>query len=106
MNIIEEAKRIDLIISKFNNLICNKFEANDNFDLLGGHNILEYFKLHKIKLSLSEESEWMQYFNEQKQRAEELKIKIDKTDREIDHIVYELYGLTEQEINIVEEANA
>jgi len=29
---------------------------------------------------------------------------IDATDREIDRLVYELYGLTEEEIRIVEEA--
>lgn len=56
------------------------------------------------KLSLSEESEWMQYFNEQKQKAEELKLEIDKTDNEIDQMVYELYGLTLEEIEIVENA--
>lgn len=56
------------------------------------------------KLSLSEEAEWMQYFNEQKQKAEELKAEINKTDKEIDQMVYELYGLNQEEINIVEEA--
>lgn len=48
----------------------------------------------------------MQYFNEQKQKAQELKTEIDKTDNEIDQMVYELYGLTKDEINIVEEATA
>ena len=56
------------------------------------------------KLSLGEEAEWMQYFNEQKQKAEELKTEIDKTDKEIDQMVYELYGLTQEEIEIVENA--
>ena len=42
----------------------------------------------------------MQYFNEQK--AQTLKAEIDKTDKEIDAMVYELYGLTEEEIAIVE----
>lgn len=46
----------------------------------------------------------MEYFNEQKQKAQELKTKIDKTDKEIDQIVYELYGLTPEEIEIVENA--
>ena len=46
----------------------------------------------------------MQYFNEQKQKATELKIEIEKTDKEIDQMVYELYGLTEEEIKIVEES--
>jgi type II restriction/modification system DNA methylase subunit YeeA len=48
----------------------------------------------------------MQYFNEQKQKADELKTNIDKTEREIDQMVYELYGLTADEIKIVEEATA
>lgn len=54
------------------------------------------------KLTLSEEAEWMQYFNEQKAKVLELQAQIDKTDREIDQMVYELYGLTEEEIEIVE----
>lgn len=58
------------------------------------------------KLTLSEEAEWMQYFSEQKQKVEELKTEIEKTDTKIDQKVYELYGLTEEEINIVEEATA
>jgi len=39
-----------------------------------------------------------------KERAEELEAKIEKTDALIDEIVYELYGLTDEEIEIVEEA--
>ncbi|WP_123623488.1 restriction endonuclease [Halorubrum sp. CSM-61] len=38
------------------------------------------------------------------ERAEELDAKIEQTDRLIEEIVYELYGLTEEEIAIVEEA--
>jgi len=38
------------------------------------------------------------------ERAEELEAKIEQTDALIDEIVYELYGLTDEEIEIVEEA--
>lgn len=38
------------------------------------------------------------------ERAEELDEKIQRTDDLIDEIVYELYGLTEEELEIVEEA--
>jgi hypothetical protein len=41
---------------------------------------------------------------ETKDRAEELEEKIERTDDLIDEIVYELYGLTDEEIEIVEEA--
>jgi len=34
----------------------------------------------------------------------EIQTQINQTDREIDQMVYELYGLTEEEIKIVEEA--
>jgi len=37
-----------------------------------------------------------------KQKALALKAEIDRTDREIDQMVYELYDLTEEEIRIVE----
>ena len=39
---------------------------------------------------------------EQKQKAQELKTKINKTGKEIDQMVYELYGLNEEEIKIVD----
>jgi hypothetical protein len=56
----------------------------------------------KLKLSLGEEAEWMAYFNEQKSKAQALQTDISRLDREIDALVYELYGLTEEEIRIVE----
>lgn len=34
------------------------------------------------------------------------KIQISATDKQIDNLVYELYGLTDEEIKIVEEATA
>jgi hypothetical protein len=54
------------------------------------------------KMSLTQEAEWMQYFNERKQKAQVLQSQIVSTEKEIDQMVYELYGLTEEEIEIVE----
>ena len=59
-------------------------------------------KKAKVKLSLSEEAEWMAYFSEQKAKALALQSEITSIDAEIDALVYELYGLTEEEIRIVE----
>ena len=56
------------------------------------------------KLSKSDEMEWMELFETKKFEAQTLKTEIDKTDKEIDQKVYELYGLTEEEIRIVEES--
>ncbi len=45
----------------------------------------------------------MELFEENKKKALELKSQIDRTDKEIDRMVYELYGLTdEEEIQIIE----
>ena len=44
----------------------------------------------------------MKYFEEQKTKALALQTIIDTTDKEIDAMVYALYGLTEEEIKIVE----
>ncbi|MFC4449167.1 Eco57I restriction-modification methylase domain-containing protein [Halorussus aquaticus] len=48
----------------------------------------------------------LQSYIETKERAEELDEKIQKTDYLIDQIVYELYGLTDEEIEIVESATS
>ena len=53
-------------------------------------------------LTKKEEFEWMDLFEENKKKALELKAEIDRTYKEIDAMVYELYGLTEEEIKIVE----
>ncbi|SFR47617.1 Eco57I restriction-modification methylase domain-containing protein [Halorubrum sodomense] len=45
----------------------------------------------------------LENYLETKERAEELDAKIKQTDALIDEIVYELYGLTDEEIEIVEE---
>ena len=54
------------------------------------------------KLSKLDEMEWMEVFEVKKGEAQKLKAEIDKTDKEIDQMVYELYGLNEEEIRIVE----
>ncbi len=52
-----------------------------------------------------DEMDWMDVFETKKAEAQTLKTKIDKTDAEIDAMVYELYGLSEEEIKIVEGSN-
>jgi len=54
------------------------------------------------KLTKMNEMEWMEVFETKKAEAQALKTEIDTTDKQIDQMVYELYGLTEEEIGIVE----
>lgn len=53
-------------------------------------------------LTKKDEFEWLELFEENKKKALDIKTQIDQTDKEIDCMVYELYGLTEEEIQIVE----
>jgi hypothetical protein len=46
----------------------------------------------------------MDLFEENKKKAQELKAEIDRTDKEIDNMVYELYGLTKEEVAIIEQS--
>lgn len=54
------------------------------------------------QLTKLQEMEWMEVFETKKAEAQALKTEIDKTDKKIDKMVYELYGLSEEEIKIVE----
>jgi hypothetical protein len=55
-----------------------------------------------VPLSKKNEFDWIDLFEENKQKAQAIKSEIDKTDKEIDQMVYTLYELTEEEIKIVE----
>ncbi|MBK8562741.1 MAG: N-6 DNA methylase [Saprospiraceae bacterium] len=61
-------------------------------------------KVHKRKLSIQEDLEWEPLFEEQRAKATALQADILRTDREIDGVVYGLYGLGEEEIKIIENA--
>jgi hypothetical protein len=60
-----------------------------NWPELEFKDFLKELQKAKVKLTLAEEAEWLQYFNEQKQKAQTLKTEIDLIDREIDRMVYE-----------------
>ena len=56
----------------------------------------------KIKMILSDEAEWEEYFLAEQTKAKQLMADIKRTDREIDQMVYKLYDLTDDEIAIIE----
>ena len=45
---------------------------------------------------------WMDVFETKKSEIQMLKTEIDKTDKEIDSMVFQLYNLTNEEIEIIE----
>ena len=66
-------------------------------------NFLSELKKQKVTLSLAKQTEWKSFFETTKLEINQVQSEIEKTDKEIDQMVYELYGLTEEEIKIVEE---
>ncbi len=58
-------------------------------------------KKQKISLSLSQQDEWEEYFNQRKAECQELTSQIAATDNEIDNAVFDLYDLTQEEREIV-----
>ena len=76
--------------------------ALQTFDQLEFKAFVAELKKQKINLSLAQQDEWEDYFNQYRNDCQQLSEQIAQTDREIDQRVYQLYGLTEDEIKIVE----
>ena len=72
--------------------------------LLPYNDFIKELEKQKIKLSLSQKAEWEEYFNTEAKKVSAIKTQIDTTDKEIDAMVYELYGLSKEEIEIVEKS--
>lgn len=53
-------------------------------------------------LTKKDEFEWLELFEDNKQKAQELQTQITQTEKTIDTMVYDLYGLTEEERDIIE----
>lgn len=63
---------------------------------------LDELKKQKISLSLSDQDIREPYFKEYKEKALLSKGEIERTDKEIDEMVFDLYGLSEEERGVVE----
>lgn len=121
ISIIEQKpfiEKVDLMLSlnkelieqsqKFQRTIQRKFEIETLSKKLQDWYLLSYAEFVKelaklkIKLTLSQEAEWEDYFIPEAKKMLDIKNEIDATDKAIDKMVYELYGLTEEEISIIE----
>lgn len=76
--------------------------ALEHFDEQDFNTFVAELKKQKISLSLAQQDEWEDYFNQYKADCNTLSAQIAATDKEIDRMVYELYGLTKDEIKVVE----
>ena len=93
--------------SRFLHRLSDNFEgvkittALQQFDTMDFKGLMAELKKQKIKLSLSQQDEWEDYFNDRVAECQELTAQIKATDNEIDNRVFDLYGLTEEERKIV-----
>jgi hypothetical protein len=74
----------------------------ETFDTLSFADFVKELKKQKIKLTLSQQDEWEEYFDQYKSECNSISEQIAESDKKIDRMVYELYGLTEEEIKVVE----
>ena len=101
-------KELQLLVGKFQRMVQRKFELEvlptklQNWYLLSYKEFIVELGKKKVKLTLAQEAEWEEYFHAEQAKAIEIKTQIEKTDQEIDRMVYELYELTGEEIKIVE----
>jgi tRNA1(Val) A37 N6-methylase TrmN6 len=79
--------------------------ALEKFDESDFKGFVAELKKQKVSLSLKQQDEWGEYFSEYKSECNQLSSHITEIDRVIDEMVYELYGLTEEEIGVVEANN-
>ncbi len=62
----------------------------------------DFMEQLKVDLNMSKKAEILDFFGENKKELLKLKNEIDNTDNKINEMVYKLYGLTEEEIGVVE----
>jgi hypothetical protein len=80
----------------------NRAGAGENWFQITFNEFLKELEKSKVKLTLSQKAEWEDYFLQESKKALAIKHQIDTTDKNIDQMVYGLYGLSEEEIKIVE----
>ena len=80
--------------------ITKNLAAFYNFDF---KTLVAELKKQKVKLTLVQQDEWEEYFAAYQTEMNQIQTQIEATDKEIDQMVYALYGLTAEEIEMVEE---
>ena len=94
--------------SRFLRRLSENFEgmkitsALQSFDQIDFKAFVAELKKQKIKLTLTQQDEWEDYFNQYRDACQQLSTQIAQTDKEIDQRVYDLYGLTEEEKQTIE----
>lgn len=75
--------------------------ALQTFDKLTFAEFVAELKKQKIKLTLVQQDEWEEYFKQYAEACQAIAQQISDTDGDIDTRVFELYGLTPEEREVV-----
>lgn len=98
-------KQLSKHSQQFDKLVANEFDIEKLPAKLSRWwtlDFADFVKYLKLKLSLQQKDELLQLFEKYCIDLQLLDSKIQKTDREINELVYDLYGLTSEDILIVE----
>ena len=112
-NLIELNNNINKVQDSFRKYFCFKFELEKLTKKLENWHELDFSEFIKelnkaIKkasgtpLTKKDEFEWLELFEDNKKKAQDLQTQITQTEKTIDTMVYDLYGLTQEEREIVE----
>lgn len=105
--LLSKSKQLQETAQKFQRNIQREYNLEklttklENWFQISFNEFLKELEKSKVKLTLSQKAEWEDYFLQESKKALDIKHQIDTTDQEIDRMVYELYGLTEDEIKLV-----
>ena len=105
---LQKNEELQQFLQKFLTLLTAEFSLPkisknlQNWHTLTWQQFEKELKKPKVKLSLAKKSEWLVFFEMEKAKAQVIAATITQTDKEIDDMVFRLYGLTEEEIKIVE----
>ena len=118
----EEQDEIVERVKKMNDLTMEYFESKDkflrrvaeNFSIKVNKKLTELLDLEfltfrktieslaKRKLTLNEQDQWEKYFTDNTNKLKKLRDKLVSLDSQIDGLVYDLYGVSQDEIKLIE----
>ncbi|MFH1803245.1 MAG: TaqI-like C-terminal specificity domain-containing protein [archaeon] len=107
---IEKNKQFYQTKNKFIKLIKYKFNLDkisrklDNFYKLSFKEFVNEIQDKNKVISIEKEAELMEFFEKNKKEVLNLVNEISKTEKEIDNMVYKLYGITDKEIEVIEKS--
>lgn len=110
IKILKYNKELERTLNKFTSLLQSEFNLEHLSKKLKNwwrYDWLSFTsELKKIKIELRGENkeDWKERFDRLQSEAISIQSSINQTNKEIDDMVYMLYGLTEEEIKIIEES--